>query len=65
MACLLLLGTARGWCRKLVEVSLVDLEPGDLQRLGKRNVAVAACLVCRRAQSFNEVLQLSQVSHLP
>lgn len=60
----LLLGTARGRCRKLVEVSLIDLEAGDLQRLGKRNVAVAAGLVCRLAQSFNEVLQLSQVSHL-
>ena len=49
----------------MVEVSLIDLEAGDLQRLGKRNVAVAACLMCRRAQSFNEVLQLGQVSHLP
>jgi hypothetical protein len=61
----LLLGAARGRCRKLLEVSLIDLEAGDFQRLGKRNVAIAACLVCRRAQSFNEVLQLSQVGHLP
>jgi hypothetical protein len=32
----------------LVEVALIDLEAGNVQRFGQRDVALDACCVCRR-----------------
>jgi hypothetical protein len=43
----------------LVEVALIDLEAGNVQRFGQRDVALDACGVCRRAESLNPVCELS------
>ena len=43
----------------LVEVTLIDLEAGDIQRFGQPDVALLACLVRCRAESFDPVRQLS------
>jgi hypothetical protein len=42
-----------------VEVILIYLEAGDIQRFGQPGVAFAACLMCCRAKSFDPVRQLS------
>jgi hypothetical protein len=39
----------------LVEVALIDLEAGNVQRISQRNVALNACRVCRRAESLNPI----------
>jgi hypothetical protein len=48
----------------LVEVTLIDLEAGDIQRFGQRDIALDACSVCRRAESLHPVCQLGQLGQL-
>jgi hypothetical protein len=48
----------------LVKVGLVQLEAGNVQRVGERNVARLPCGVCCRAESFYQVRQLGQISRL-
>jgi hypothetical protein len=48
-----------GLVQLLVEVALIDLEAGDIQRFGQPDVAFIACLMCCRAESFDPVRQLS------
>jgi hypothetical protein len=48
-----------GLVQLLVEVTLIDLEAGDIQRFGQPDVAFIACLLCCRAESFHPVRQLS------
>ena len=48
----------------LVKVRLVQLEAGNVQRVGERNVARLPCGVCCRAESFYQVRQLGQISRL-
>ena len=43
----------------LVKVGLVHLEAGQVQCLGKRQVALLPGLVCCRADARNPILQLS------
>jgi hypothetical protein len=37
----------------LVEIAFIDLEAGDIQRFSECEVAVFACLLCCRAESFD------------
>jgi hypothetical protein len=48
-----------GLVQLLVEVTLIDLEASDIQRLGQPGVALLACLVRCHAESFDPVRQLS------
>jgi hypothetical protein len=48
-----------GLVQLLVEVTLIDLEAGHIQRFGHREVAFLACLLRCRAESFDPVRQLS------
>jgi hypothetical protein len=48
-----------GLVQLLVEVTLIDLEAGDIQRFGQPEVAFLACLLCCRTESFDPVRQLS------
>jgi|RhiMetStandDraft_4_1073278.scaffolds.fasta_scaffold154198_2 hypothetical protein len=48
-----------GLVQLLVEVTLIDLEAGDIQRFGQPDVALLACLVRCRAESFDPVRHLS------
>lgn len=43
----------------LVEVTLIDLKAGDIQRFGQPDVAFLACLVRCRAESFDPDRHLS------
>jgi hypothetical protein len=40
----------------LVKVGLVHLEAGDVQGIGKRQVALVPCLVCCRPDALNPIL---------
>ena len=42
-----------------VEVALIDLKAGDIQRLRQGGVAVLACLLCGCTKPFHPVRQLS------
>ena len=42
----------------LVEVALIDLEAGNVQRISQRDVALDTCRLCRRAESLNPIGQL-------
>jgi hypothetical protein len=48
-----------GLVQLLVDVTLIDLEAGDIQRFSQPEVAFLACLVRCRAESFDPDRHLS------
>jgi hypothetical protein len=48
-----------GLVQLLVEVTLIDLEAGDIQRFAQPDVALLACLVRCHAESFDPFRHLS------
>ena len=52
-------GLVRWLVQLLVQIALIDLEAGDIQRFGQPDVAFLARLLCCRTESFHPVRQLS------